>query len=93
MFYYLTAAYPDAVSRPTAEGGPVLLQRLGWASFLAAHQERAMHHRTPLYIILEFDRPLRLPKTRSCPGVLHERGNLNELDVRTHTVESGHSLK
>ena len=30
---------------------------------------------------------------KSCPDVLHERGNLHELDARAHTVETGHPLE
>ncbi len=31
--------------------------------------------------------------TTSRPGVLHERGNLHELDAGAHTVETGHPLE
>ncbi len=34
----------------------------------------------------------RHPWTTSRPVVLHERGNLHELDARAHTVETGYPL-
>src|SRR5262245_53096221 len=33
------------------------------------------------------------PRRQSCPNVLHERGNLHELDARAYTVETGYSLE
>jgi len=35
----------------------------------------------------------RHPETTSRPGVLHERGNLHELDARTNAVETCHALQ
>ncbi len=54
-----------------------------------------MHHRTPLSPISRSIDPYVYRKlwTTSCPDILHERGNLNELDARTHAVKTGYSLK
>jgi hypothetical protein len=35
----------------------------------------------------------RHPWAMSRPVILHERGNLHELDARAHTVEIGHPLE
>jgi len=32
-------------------------------------------------------------ETKSCSNVLHQRGNLHELDGRAYTIETGYSLE